>query len=351
MKKLILFTLLVTLTAIGCVSHKTEQTGYAKLFSVEKNCSGYTILRDTAGRRIVLFRNKKPDVRGALFVRVPVKRVVILSTGIVSYLEALNATSALAGVPATDRWYYRNVEEGLKNGRIKEIGTANNPNYEEILALKPDVVFIPAKFVSKSVVEKFKSLGIPYVSCGYWLEKTPLGKVEWIKFFGYFFDKESTANRYFESVKSRILNVEKKARGLKKVKVVYALILNGKVLVPGNQSYHAKLVYMAGGDYAFSSLNSTGYVPVSKEQLIEKTENADVFIAIYMGFPLKSVSDIVKQIPALAKTKPFRNDRVYAMQPWIWQHSCEEDKVIEDVAAILHPDAFHHRLIMFKKLS
>ncbi len=108
---------------------------------------------------------------------------------------------------------------------------------------------------------------------------------------------------------------------------------------------------MAGGDYAFSSLNSTGYVPVSKEQLIEKTENADVFIAIYMGFPLKSVSDIVKQIPALAKTKPFRNDRVYAMQPWIWQHSCEEDKVIEDVAAILHPDAFHHRLIMFKKLS
>ncbi len=218
MKKLILFTLLVTLTAIGCVSHKTEQTGYAKLFSVEKNCSGYTILRDTAGRRIVLFRNKKPDVRGALFVRVPVKRVDILSTGVVSYLEALNATSALAGVPATDRWYYRNVEEGLKNGRIKEIGTANNPNYEEILALKPDVVFIPAKFVSKSVVEKFKSLGIPYVSCGYWLEKTPLGKVEWIKFFGYFFDKESTANRYFESVKSRILNVEKKARGLKKSK-------------------------------------------------------------------------------------------------------------------------------------
>jgi len=350
LKKLAIFVLILLASSLaGCASHEVKH-GYAKLFSVEKK-SSYTILRDSAGRKIVLFRNKKPDIKGDLFIKVPVKRVVVLSTGIVSYLEALNSTSTLVGVPSVSKWYYKDISDGLKKGRIKEVGKVNDPDYEEILALKPDVVFIPANFVSSGVVKKLESLGVPCVSCGYWLEKTPLGKLEWIKFFGYFFGRENAADMYFKSAKNRILSVEQKVKGLKKVKAVYALILNGKVLVPGNQSYHAKLIYMAGGDYAFSNLNSTGYVPVSEEQLIEKTENADVFIAIYMGYPIKSVNDIVKQIPALAKTKPFRDSKVYAMQPWIWQYSCEEDKVIEDIAAILHPDAFHHRLVMFRKLS
>ncbi|RUM34128.1 MAG: hypothetical protein DSY33_02855 [Archaeoglobus sp.] len=347
LRKIVILIVLASII-LGCSAYHVKSTEYAKLFSV-RNHSGYVILRDTSGRKIVLFNSKKPDIKADLFIKVPVRRVVVLSTGIVSYIEALNSTDSIVGVPHC-KWYYRNIEEYLKKGKIKDVGTVENPNYEEILALKPDVVFIPAKFISGSVVRKFKSLGIPYVSCGYWLEENPIGKLEWIKFFGYFLGKERLATEYFNSAEKRIMRIEEKVRGLNKTKVVYALILNGRILVPGGKSYHAKLVEMAGGSYVFSDINSAGYVTISKEELLAKASNADVFIAVYMGTPV-SIKEITEQVPGIANTKPFRERRVYAMQPWIWQHSCEVDRILEDLTAILHPAVYSHKLVMFRRLN
>ncbi len=349
--------LIISAIVVGCIqqaqqsAETKEGLKYARLFSVEKH-KGYTLVRDSLGRKIVLWNKTKPDIEADLFIKTPVRRVVALSTTDVAYMEAINSTNAIVGVVSVSKWYFEDIKEGLKEGRIKEVGKAKNPDYEQILALKPDVVFVSPKFVGSNVVKKMESLGIPYVSCDYWVEKDPLGKLEWVKFFGMFFDKSNTAKKYFVSTEKRILQVEERVRDQKKPKVVYALILRGKILVPGNQSYHAKLVRMAGGKYAFGALNSSKYASVGSEEFLEKAANADIYIAIYMGMPVKSTQDLIEQIPGLAETKPFKEGRVYAMQPWIWQLGyIHPEKVIEDMAAIMHPEKFSgHRLEMFKKL-
>ncbi len=355
--KSIVALLIISALVAGCIQQAQQTIGtkeslkYAKLFSVEKH-EGYTIVRDSIGRGIVLWNKTKPDIKADLFIKTPVRRVVVLSTTDVAYIEAINSTNAIVGVPSVSKWYFEDIKEGLRDGRIKEVGKAKNPDYEKIINLKPDLVFISPKFVGIDVIKKIESLDIPYVSCDYWVEKDPLGKLEWVKLFGLFFDRSDTAKKYFVNTEKKILQVEKKVRGQKKPRVIYALTLRGKILVPGNQSYHAKLVRMAGGEYAFGDLNSSKYVSVGTEEFLERVANSDVYIAIYMGVPVKSIKDLIEQIPGLAETKPFKEGRVYAMQPWIWQLGyIHPEKVIEDTAAIIHPDKFSmHGLKMFKKL-
>ncbi len=354
--RLVIILLVVVLVA-GCigqqgvkVSEVKSEMKYAKLFSIKKR-DGYIIIKDSKGRKIVLWKDKKPEIEADLFVKIPVKRVVVFSPTYVAYLKAINCTSSIVGVVSVKKWYFDEIKRGIESGKIVEIGKARSPDYEKILALNPDVVFVNAKFAGEDVVKKLKALKIPYVACDAWLEENPLGRLEWVKFFAAFFDKLDDAKNYFNSVEKRILEVQNIVKGERKVNVVYALVLKGRVFVPGGNSYHAKLIEMAGGNYVFKDLNTTGYVEINEEELINRTANADVYIAIYMGTPIKSKEDLIREVPGLAKTKPFKEDRVYAMQPWIWQHIDRMDEIIEDLAAILHPGKFPgHKLTMFKKL-
>jgi len=349
----IVAVVLVAAIIAGCLGQqevKISKMKYAKLFSIEKH-DGYIVVTDSEGRKIVLWKDKKPDIKADLFVKIPVKRVVALSTTDVAYLRAINCSDAIIGVVSAKKWYFEGIEEKIANGKIVEVGKARSPDYEKILALKPDVVFVDAKFAGNDVIKKLESLRIPYVACDAWLEEHPLGRLEWVKFFATFFDREEEAEKYFNSVENRILEIQNAVSKEKKVKVVYALVLKGRVMIPGGQSYHAKLVEIAGGDYVFKDLNSTRYVQVNAEELISRTAEADAYIAIYMGKPIKSKEDLIEEVPGLAETKPFKEDRVYAMQPWIWQHIHRIDEIVKDLAAILHPELFpQHELTMFKKV-
>ncbi len=79
--------------------------------------------------------------------------------------------------------------------------------------------------------------------------------------------------------------------------------------------------------------------------------NCERHIAIYMGTPVNSKEELIQQVPGLAETKPFKEDKVYTMQPWFWQSIHRMDEIIRDLAAIFHPELFpQHELTMFKKI-
>ena len=350
MRKIVLALLMVFLLSATVCEAKVIENKYAKLFSIEKD-NGYYIVKDSLNRTIVLWKDKKPSIKADLFVKIPVKRVVALSTTFVSYLEAIDCQDSIVGVVSTKKWYFEDIEEKIKNGEIISVGRARSPDYERILSLNPDIVLIHPRFAGNDVIKKFDSLGIPYVACDAAYEGHPLGRLEWVKPISTFFDKLDKAEDYFNSVEGKVIEIQKMVEGEEKTNVVYALVLKGRVKVPGIDSYHAKFVEMAGGNYMFKDLHGTGYVAVSVEELINRAANADVFIEIYMGSPIESKDELIQQVPGLAETKPFKEDRVYTMQPWFWQRIHKMDKIIEDLAAILHPELFpQHELTMFKKI-
>jgi iron complex transport system substrate-binding protein len=121
----------------------------------------------------------------------PLQKVVCLSTTHIGFLDALNEVVTIIGLSGTA--YLTNIilKKGIAENHIREVGNERGLNYEMIVQLKPDVVF--AYGVGSEInaqMNKLRDLGIPVVLVGEYLEQTPLGKAEWIKFFGAFFNKK-----------------------------------------------------------------------------------------------------------------------------------------------------------------
>ena len=332
---------------------KISSMKYAKLFSIEDK-GDYYLLTDGLNRTIVLVKEGRPtpNVRADLTLKLPVNRVIALSTTHVAYFEALNAIDRLVGVVSTSTWYLEDIKQMVENGTIKEVGRWTQPNYEVILSLRPELVTVTGKArkVTGEVVKKLDELGIPYISIDFSYENHPLGRLEWIKLFGIICGKEEEAIEFFESAEQRILSIEERCKDLNKTKVVCALVGRGGIWVPGREKYLAKSVEIAGGDYLFKDLVSERYVRVTVEDLLSRAEDADVFIAIKMGRPVTR-EYLLSTVPELAETKPFKENKVYAMQPWIYQYAHKADVFVEELASILHPEKFKpEKLTMFKRL-
>src|SRR5690606_29504273 len=88
------------------------------------------------------------------------------------------------------------------NQKIKEVGKNEQLDTETVIELNPDILVSFAINESNQTLENLKNAGIKILLNGDWNEKNPLGKAEWIKFFGALYDKDNEANAIFEQIKS-----------------------------------------------------------------------------------------------------------------------------------------------------
>ena len=76
-----------------------------------------------------------------------------------------------------------------------------------------------------SKFNQFEKAGIPVVYNADWVETTPLGKAEWIKFFGVLLDQQQNANSYFKT----IVTEYEQAKLLVKQKTQKPTVLSGAI--------------------------------------------------------------------------------------------------------------------------
>ena len=72
----------------------------------------------------------------------------------------------------------------IDDQQVEELGNNGQLNTEKVISLQPDVVVGFAVSSTNESLDKISSFGIPVVYNSDWLEQHPLGKAEWIKFFG-----------------------------------------------------------------------------------------------------------------------------------------------------------------------
>jgi iron complex transport system substrate-binding protein len=114
----------------------------------------------------------------------------------------------------------------------------------------------------------------------------------------------------------------------------------GTCYVSKGESYVAKMIDMAGGEYVFDDLPGSDTVNISLEELYARGKMANVFI--YASTPpyINSIKEIVDNNPVLADLPTIVSGEVYCMQPWYFQISDKPDEIVEDLAYIFHPSRF-----------
>ncbi|MEM1534641.1 MAG: ABC transporter substrate-binding protein [Nitrososphaerota archaeon] len=347
---LTLQSVVVTQTITTSVPHipLTFEVKYSRQFEI-RLVDGYKIVRDALNRTLILVprgQQPPPGLNGVV-VYTPVERVVLMSATQVALVERLREHAPwildrVVGIMwgGQYEWYFEEVAERLSQGVIRDVGPDYSPNFEEIVTLRPDLVIIYT-FPGSDLPTRLEELGIPYVVDNEYLETTSLGRFEWIKLIATFFNLDEEAYRIFSEVEgevSRIVSDIKRA-GLAQPVACWFMVYRGVVYVAGGQSFPANTLAMLGARYAFSDLESKGSVTINIEKLLSSCRDADV--VVYPTSFISSVQDILSEAPELGEIKAFREGRVYAYAPTIFQLGYyDTEGWIRDLAIILYPNLY-----------
>ena len=358
-----LFGLLLTL-CLSCKQEtkKTEDSPVAEMiestakgFEIEQ-AEGYKILHirnpwpgeAVHYRYAVLPENAQVELSSAEFdgvLQLPLNRIVVTSTTHIPALEELGALDRLVGFPGVKYISSAAANTRIKNGQIKEIGPNGQLNVEEVLALQPDVVIGYGMGPDNRSFEALQRAGVPVVLNGDWTETHPLGKAEWIRFFGLLLDKEEEADQYFRALTDRY----KEAKALVATTANKPLVISGAVFkdvwyAPAGESWAATFVKDAGADYLWKEEKGTGSLSLSLEEVLAKGSQAEAWIAPSQFTSYTALKESSVHYSALA---PFQNKKVYTFSKTKGEGGgvlyyelapYQPDVVLKDLIHLLHPE-------------
>ena len=341
---------------------------YAKGFSIQ-TYDGYSVVKvqnpwpkSTKTYKYILKEKNGivPDsLQQNITISVPIKNIVVTSTTHIPSLEMLNEENSLIGFPHLDYISSEKVRARIDAGKVKELGNNHDLNTEVILNLQPDVIIGYGIDNNNPTLDNLQKSGLKVMLNGDWNEETPLGKAEWIKFFGALYGKQKEANKLFTIIEEDYLKTIEMA----KMATTTPTILAGDMFedrwyLPKGTSWGSLLLKEAKGHYLWQETSGTGSLSFSFETVFEKAQNADIWITSGQFATLKEMTDVN---PHYAQFAAFKNKNVYSFSGkkgktggilYYELAPNRPDIVLKDIVKILHPDLLpSYQPFFFEKLK
>ncbi len=322
---------------------------YAKGFSVFEHGSFTEITVtnpwDTARilQRYLLVRKGDALPEGlpqGTLVRIPVTSFACFSGVQITMLEMLGCQKAIRAVTEPEYISAPFIGEGITNGTIVGLGPASSMNIEKLLDVSPGAILAtPFRNAGYGVMEK---AGIPILECADYMEDSPLGQAEWIKFVARFVDRTERADSLFNALSERYHALCRLAEGVEPKPTLFSEKKMGQVwFIAGNRSVAARGFTDAGADYLFSDIEGTGSVPFSFESVYTKAAQADIWLIKY-NRPQGDLTyqTLREEFASYAYFKAFRQRKILACntgrKPYYEKGLLEPDVVLADMIHALH---------------
>lgn len=290
---------------------------YAQLLTMEEH-DGYTLAtianpwgEGILHRYILIPEGQQvPDsLPEATVVFTPIKTALVYSAVHTGLLTELDARHVVKGV--TDVQYFTDslVLRGVADGTITDCGSSMAPTIEKVIDMRPDAVLLsPYQDVNYG---QLTTLGTPLIECADYMEQTPLGRAEWIKFYGALVGKEREADSIFNSVVTiyEKLKTERASAHISHPKVLTETVISGIWNVPGGKSYMAQIIKDAGGNYPWGDDEHSGSLSLDFNQVLAVAKDADVWLV--KSFNISSYSDLKGAYELNDRFDAFKNRKVY----------------------------------------
>ena len=330
---------------------------YAKCFSVDYYKGGYKIAKlvdDTV--MLIVPENMsipKDAPKDAIVLQQPVTNILVSSTPVTSLINAIGALDAISLTTYdVDSWYIDEVKEALTSKKMTYIGDYKAPNYEAITAQGTTFAFF-STMLTDDVKTQLNNIGVDVVldqSAG---EDHPLARVEWAKLYGAIFNKEEAAEKLFNEQDAYVEELSKLEKTGKTVAMFY-ITSKGVLYARNADDYMAKMLTIAGGEYALSDVGvgKTGTAKMEMEAFYDKAKDADYIIYIWsMGGKPETLAAFKERATILPEMKAVKNGNVWCTTPDYFQIQNTIGSMINDIHLMLTADASTERLTYLFKLK
>jgi iron complex transport system substrate-binding protein len=292
-------------------------------------------------------------------ITIPVDKIVVTSTTHIPALELLGVEQSLIGFPGTDYISSEKTRDLIENGNIRELGKNESINTEVLLEINPDLVVGYGIDGNNKTFETIKKSNIPVIFNGDWVEKSPLAKAEWIKFFGVLFDKQNEADSIFNSIEKNYKEAKILAAYVSEQPTVLCGAMHRDIwYLPSSTSSEAQILNDANVNYLWKNSEGKGSLALSFESVYEKAQEADLWLSpsYYTSF------DALKNANShYTKFKAFQDQNVYSFSNTTGETggvtyyelgTARPDLVLKDIIKICHPELLQdYETHFFKRLQ
>lgn len=256
------------------------------------------------------------------------QRIVSLSPNLTQVIYALGYMDQVVGVTIFDEYPPQVID-------LPKVGGWINPNYEAILALKPDLVVL-MKDQDISFGDKLRTLGL----------KTFIAKsndsikdiIQAISDLGEILGESEEAKKLTLSIQSDLNEIEQKTKNTKKKSVMIVVGRNPGTLediyVIGRNNYMDELITLAGGENVVE--NERNALKITKEAIF--SYNPDVIIEINHQ-QIDREAEILAIWNTLKQVEAVKNNQVHILSSKVLLHPSQ--RIVDGaqtLTEILHPE-------------
>ena len=342
-------------------------------------------------------------------VRTPVERSAVFIAPHCQLMYELGCQQAIRGVCDLN---YINIPDVRKRAAsagkassgnasagnsIVDCGSSMAPDIERIIALKPEAILV-SPFENSGGYGKLDKLHIPLIEAADYMESSPLGREEWMKFYGMLFGKnknisttvagkaseaavgkaseaaagkasEATAGKaseatlpascelradsLFAQIEKEYLDLKAEAGKLPKgLSILTERKTGGVWYVPGGQSTIGILLKDANARYIFSDDKHSGSLPMSPEQILAKGSQVDVWAFKYFGGAPLSQVQLLQEYDGYKALAAFNRGNIYQVDtstvPYFELTSFHPELLLREFIILAHGERFG-KLRFYKK--
>ena len=342
-------------------------------------------------------------------VRTPVERSAVFIAPHCQLMYELGCQQAIRGVCDLN---YINIPDVRKRAAsagkasagnasaqnsIVDCGSSMAPDIERIIALKPEAILV-SPFENSGGYGKLDKLHIPIIEAADYMESSPLGRAEWMKFYGMLFGKDKNisttaagkaseaaagkaseaaagkaseaavgkaseatllascelrADSLFAQIEKEYLDLKAEAGKLPKGLSILTERKTGNVwYVPGGQSTIGILLKDANARYIFSDDKHSGSLPMSPEQILAKGSQVDVWAFKYFGGAPLSQVQLLQEYDGYKALAAFNRGNIYQVDtstvPYFELTSFHPELLLREFIILAHGERFG-KLKFYKK--
>lgn len=309
-------------------------------------------------------------------VRTPVERSAVFIVPHCQLMYEMGCQQAIRGVCDLD---YINIPDVKKRAAsagnaaagkasagnsIVDCGSSMAPDIERIIALKPEAILL-SPFENSGGYGKLDKLHVPIIEAADYMESSPLGRAEWMKFYGMLFGNEEgksngisrscepKADSLFAKIEKEYLKLKAEAAGYPKGLSILTERKTGNVwYVPGGQSTIGILLKDANARYIFEDDEHSGSLAMSPEQILAKGKQVDVWAFKYFGGAPLSQAQLLQEYDGYKALAAFSRGNIYQVDtstvPYFELTSFHPELLLREFIILAHGERFG-KLRFYKK--
>ena len=275
----------------------------------------------------------KDDLGRSVTVPASPKRVVAMSPSVVELMYAVGATPV--GRPSS-----ADFPEAARS--LPSFGLSYQPSYEEVVAMKPDLLIADA-IIQGNIIEQLSKLGAPL----YALKIASFDDVtRGLRTVGALTGNKEAGEARAKELEAKLAGIKTRLTGTGPGVLVLVSAGPGQFIAAKDGSYITDLIKLLGGRNLVTTepdnFRFPGFTDYSPERIVEK--NPDVVLTMSLGGPpgTPRTADALKSNAALSSIKAVKEGRVYEVDHVVYLQSAgpRVSQVLDELPRLLYPNVF-----------